>query len=77
MKKQTPRVTQILHRAELVGDEWGHDFVGTEHLLLAITQDRDGIASRVLSDLGVSEEAARRVRAIIESDGYNKSSHDL
>lgn len=41
----------------------GHDFVGTEHLLLGLLEQRSAVAGRVLDSLGV---AARHVRPEIE-----------
>ena len=38
----------------------GHNYVGTEHLLLGLLMEGEGIAAHVLDDLGVSLEAARR-----------------
>ncbi len=37
----------------------GHRFVGTEHILLGLIGDRDGIAGRVLAFVGVSQDQAR------------------
>jgi hypothetical protein len=45
--------------------------LGTEHLLLALIADPDGIAGRILHELGVAETAAQRVRDVIESPRYN------
>jgi ATP-dependent Clp protease ATP-binding subunit ClpA len=38
----------------------GHDYLGTEHLLLGLIRERKGSAARVLASLGVSYEDARR-----------------
>jgi ATP-dependent Clp protease ATP-binding subunit ClpC len=40
---------------------FNHDYVGTEHLLLGMLRDTDGVAARVLVTLGVSLELAREV----------------
>ena len=37
-----------------------HDYIGTEHLLLALIHEGRGIAARALESLGVTEEAARQ-----------------
>lgn len=39
----------------------GHDFLGTEHLLLGLLHDGDGIAGRALASLGVELPTARQV----------------
>ena len=38
----------------------GHQFVGTEHLLLGLTRSTEGLALEVLKKLGVSPEQVRR-----------------
>jgi len=48
---------------------YGQDFIGTEHLLLAFALDPDGIAGRVLDDLGVRDEVQTRMKEIIEIAG--------
>ena len=37
----------------------GHNYIGTEHLLLALYREPDGVAARFLDANGLSEEAAR------------------
>jgi ATP-dependent Clp protease ATP-binding subunit ClpC len=37
----------------------GHEYIGTEHLLLGLIHEREGIAARALMELGVSLEAVR------------------
>ncbi|MGH9101666.1 MAG: Clp protease N-terminal domain-containing protein, partial [Acidimicrobiales bacterium] len=49
----------------------GHDFVGTEHLLLGLIAERDGVAGRSLALAGVELEPAREAvsRAIGRPSG--------
>ena len=70
----TPRVLRVFEASEREAKQYGHEHIGTEHLLLGLLAEPDGIAAMVLSDLGVADESARRVREIIESKGYNTSS---
>jgi len=37
----------------------GHNYIGTEHLLLGLLREREGLGARVLESLGVAPEAAR------------------
>jgi ATP-dependent Clp protease ATP-binding subunit ClpA len=67
----TPRVKQTIDRAGQEATSRGHDQLGTEHLLLALLADPDGIAGRVLRELGVAELAAQRVQEVMESPGYS------
>ncbi|HKN62766.1 MAG TPA: Clp protease N-terminal domain-containing protein [Gaiellaceae bacterium] len=36
-----------------------HDYIGTEHLLLGIVREKDGVAARILLDLGADAETIR------------------
>jgi ATP-dependent Clp protease ATP-binding subunit ClpC len=68
----TPRVKQTMERAGQEATSRGHDYIGTEHLLLALLADPGGIAGRVLQELGVSELATQRVQEVMESPGYSR-----
>ena len=48
-----------------------HNYIGTEHLLLGLLRDEDGIAARVLAELGVTVDAVRaQIRSIVgQGDG--------
>ena len=37
-----------------------HDYIGTEHLLLGLVRERDGVAGKALASLDISVEAVRR-----------------
>jgi ATP-dependent Clp protease ATP-binding subunit ClpA len=50
------KVVQLAVREALL---LGHDFVGTEHLLLALLSEEDGIAASVLGELGVRYDTTR------------------
>lgn len=54
----TPRARNALSDAELVAREWGHDYVGTEHLLLSLYRDPYGLAALVLIECGLGEDQA-------------------
>jgi ATP-dependent Clp protease ATP-binding subunit ClpC len=55
----TPRAQRVLGRADAESLSLGHEGVGTEHLLLALAREGEGIAMRVLGEHGVGEEALR------------------
>lgn len=57
----TPRSKRVLERAAHEAASLGHDYVGSEHLLLALAQERDGVAAEILADRGVDEAAIRRL----------------
>ncbi len=52
----TPNVAQLFETAKSVADRWQDEFIGTEHLLIAITRDEKGEAARILNSLGVEQE---------------------
>ena len=45
-----------LEHAKLAVEELGHEYVGTEHLLLGLIWAREGVAANVLLRHGVTEE---------------------
>ncbi|MCR4443099.1 MAG: ATP-dependent Clp protease ATP-binding subunit [Peptococcaceae bacterium] len=56
----TPRVKKVFELANDEAQKWGVNYVGTEHLLLGLVREGEGVAAQVLSDLGVSAEAIRK-----------------
>ncbi|PIV81776.1 hypothetical protein COW53_02570, partial [bacterium CG17_big_fil_post_rev_8_21_14_2_50_64_8] len=67
----TPRAKKVL---ELSIDEarlHNHNYVGTEHLLLALIREGEGVAARVLGELGVDHEGVKRevMKALGGGDG--------
>ena len=38
----------------------GHNYIGTEHILLGLVRESEGVAARVLLDLDVDQDAVRR-----------------
>ena len=55
----TPRARNVLEGADPVARDWGHRFVGTEHLLLALYREPDGIAARILTESGLPADRAQ------------------
>jgi ATP-dependent Clp protease ATP-binding subunit ClpC len=55
----TPRSKRVLDMAVEEAKQLGHDYVGTEHLLLGLTQDSQGVAAQVLANLGLDSGAIR------------------
>src|SRR6201995_2838750 len=55
----TPRAKRVLELGLREALQLGHDFIGTEHLLLALIREEDGLAGQTLRDLGVRLDAAR------------------
>jgi len=55
----TSRVKRVIELSFEQARQMGHNYVGTEHILLGLIVEGDGIAAHVLADLGVTEAAVR------------------
>jgi len=55
----TPRAKKVLELALEEASQLGHNYIGTEHLLLGLIKESEGIAARVLLNLGVKLEDVR------------------
>lgn len=56
---QAPRSKKILEYAMAEACKLNHDYVGTEHLLLGLLRDREGLAAQILINLGLKLEVVR------------------
>ena len=54
--KFTPRAEEALRLSQEAAEDLGHGYVGSEHLLLGLLREEEGIAHRVLSEFGVTDE---------------------
>tara|TARA_Y100000780_G_scaffold198936_1_gene190153 strand:- start:1201 stop:3648 length:2448 start_codon:yes stop_codon:yes gene_type:complete len=52
----TPRVEALLNRSKVEADRLGDDFIGTEHLFIALTQEEQGGVAEVLKQHNVDTE---------------------
>jgi ATP-dependent Clp protease ATP-binding subunit ClpA len=55
----TPRAQKVLDLASAEGKALGHVQIGTEHLLLGLLREGEGIAAMILEALGVNHKSAR------------------
>lgn len=55
----TPSAKKVLELAAEESQKLGHNYIGTEHLLLGLIQEGEGVAARALENLGVTYEKAR------------------
>lgn len=60
MNKGLERVIKVAHE---IAREYEQEYVGTEHLLLAIAREDMGLASQVLSEFGVTQD---KVKAAVD-----------
>jgi hypothetical protein len=63
LDKFTERARRVLTLAQEEAQRFNHNYIGTEHLLLGLVREGDGIAARVLGNLGVQ---LPKVRSAVE-----------
>lgn len=76
----SPRCKRAIEGSALCAKRLGSDFVGTEHLLYAICDERDSAGCRILSALGVSAQALKgEISSLCEliADVDGRSSTDI
>ncbi|AZN30062.1 ATP-dependent Clp protease ATP-binding subunit [Flaviflexus salsibiostraticola] len=56
----TPRAKKVLEYALREGLQLGHSYIGTEHLLLGLLREQDGVAAKVLVKLGADLPRVRQ-----------------
>ena len=62
----TDRARRVVVLAQEEARTLNHNYIGTEHILLGLLREGDGVAARVLQRIGVSSEAVRdKVTSII------------
>ena len=66
----TPRTKRILQMAKLTASKLGSNYVGTEHLLIAIIEDGESFAVRFLQMLGVEPQRVVNELSAALSEGY-------
>lgn len=61
----TPRARKALEMAKVEADTLGHYYIGTEHLLLGLVREGEGVAAQVLLNVGLKlEEIQVNLRAL-------------
>jgi ATP-dependent Clp protease ATP-binding subunit ClpC len=74
----TPQAKQVLRLSLGEALRFGHNYIGTEHVLLGLIQEKEGVAARVLADAGADLARARAevVRLLAEYQRRAGSSGD-
>ena len=57
----TPRAKKVLELSLREARQLGHGYIGTEHILLGLVREREGMAARILAQRGASEQRVRMV----------------
>ena len=72
-RRFSPRAREVVISAQQEARALHHGFIGTEHILLGLLRDRDGVAGRALHVLGISAEAAREQVLDIIGEGQARA----
>ena len=72
----TPRAKKVLELSLREALQLGHNYIGTEHILLGLIHEGEVVAAKVLESLGISLEAVRQqVEEIIGQGGSSPSGY--
>jgi ATP-dependent Clp protease ATP-binding subunit ClpC len=70
----TPRAKKVIELSVDESRKLGHAYIGTEHLLLALIREGEGVAARVLANTGVSINKARQQVLLLLGNNENTPS---
>ncbi|MEY4877310.1 MAG: hypothetical protein RL708_2460, partial [Bacteroidota bacterium] len=70
--KFSPKVKEVINYSREEALRLGHDFIGTEHLLLGLIRDGEGLAIKILRSLKVE---IADLRKNLENSVKDKVSH--
>lgn len=68
----TPRAASVIQRASHEAAELGHDYIGVEHLLLAILNEGESVAVVAISHVTTVEELRTELVRILNSENYQQ-----
>ncbi len=69
MKKFSPKVKEVISRSRNEALRLGHDYIGTEHLLLGITARTESLPCKIMDSLDVS---SNELRQLVEESVFRK-----
>lgn len=71
----TPRAKKVLELSVEEATNLGHNYIGTEHLLLGLIRENEGVAAQVLMNLGLKlEEVREEVLELLGADMTSETS---
>jgi len=71
---QTPRTKACIEKAIEIAREWNHNYVGTEHILMALVKDPDSVAHHILVRLGLTADSVSKGVLDLLQDAKSKLS---
>ncbi len=60
-EKLTPRMRRVIDASQSIARDYDQDYVGTEHLLLAILREGTGLGAEILTGLGINLSKTKEV----------------
>ena len=69
----SPRAKKVLEFAVEEAKAMGHNYIGTEHILLGLIKEKDGMASKVLISMGVKFSQAREYTLNLLQEPFSPS----
>ncbi|HEX77063.1 MAG TPA: ATP-dependent Clp protease ATP-binding subunit [Dehalococcoidia bacterium] len=76
-EKFTERARRVLTLAQEEAQRFNHNYIGTEHILLGLVREGEGVAAKVLSNLGVELSKVRSAVEFIIGRGERPSSGEI
>ena len=76
-EKFSERARRVLSLAQEEAQRFNHNYIGTEHILLGLVRETDGVAARVLSNLSVELGKVRSAVEFIIGKGERSSPGDI
>ena len=71
----TERALRVISFSQQMAQQLGHNYVGTEHLLLGIIKEEESIAAKALKNLGIEMEQVQEI--IVQSVGVGNKPSEL
>jgi ATP-dependent Clp protease ATP-binding subunit ClpC len=75
-EKFSERARRVLTIAQEEARQMNHSYIGTEHILLGLAREEEGVAAKVLTNLGVSLNKIRSAVEFISSRGERPSTSE-
>jgi len=76
-EKFSERARRVLSLAQEEAQRFNHNYIGTEHILLGLVRETDGVAAKVLENLGVELEKVRSAVEFIVGRGERTSPGEI
>ena len=76
-EKFSERARRVLSLAQEEAQRFNHNYIGTEHILLGLVRETDGVAAKVLANLGVELNKVRSAVEFIIGRGERAASGEI